>query len=234
MSALAKSLLAFQLDAPQIHTDSAGNFSNRYVSLPALMDAIRGSLAKQGLMLIQKPTVLENGAPGLITKLLHEDGEEEQAVMPLLLDKQNPQGLGSALTYARRQAALAFLGLAADTDDDGSAATNFSSAAVRPAVGEASSSDSSASNSSKDAHGLQSSRADAVLAGDALDDSGATLLSFGKHKNTAIKDIPRAYLEWWCGQETPKTDDLRRQRAAVEMFLGLAPVGASSDDDIPF
>lgn len=121
---LAKALLEFQRHAPDLHTDSSGNFNNKYIGLPGLMDAIREPLAAQGLVLIQKPTILENGAPGLVTKLLHESGEEEQSVMPLLLDKQNPQGLGSALTYARRQAALAFLGLAPDDDDDAHAASN--------------------------------------------------------------------------------------------------------------
>jgi hypothetical protein len=100
---LAKALLAFQTDAPAIHKDATNNhFGNSYVTLGSLMDAVRPALTKQGLVLIQKPTQLENGQPGLLTKLVHADsGEEEQSVMPLLLDKSNPQGQGSALTYAR-------------------------------------------------------------------------------------------------------------------------------------
>lgn len=228
---LAKALLAFHKAAPDVHTDSTGNFNNSFLGLPGLMDAIRGPLAANGLVLIQKPTILDNGAPGLVTKILHESGEEEQSVMPLLLDKQNPQGLGSALTYARRQMALAFLGLAPDADDDAHAASN--PAPKKTVVGVP---------PAQFAPPPQHTEQPAVAAPPpvvASNDPGSVVLTFGKHKDTSIKNVPRPYLEWWIAQEPPKTDAQRVQRAAAELFLlgatddVLAGVGGA-DSDIPF
>lgn len=48
--------------------------------------------------------------------------------MPLLLDKQNPQGLGSALTYAKRQSLMAVVGIVGEEDDDGNLASKKSEA----------------------------------------------------------------------------------------------------------
>ena len=59
----------------------------------------------------------------LTTRLIHESGEwiEDTASCPLA--KQDPQGLGSALTYLRRYSLSAICGLYAD-DDDGNSASN--------------------------------------------------------------------------------------------------------------
>jgi uncharacterized protein (DUF3820 family) len=64
-----------------------------------------------------------DGAPALETRLIHaESGEQITSHMPLVLTKQDPQSQGSALTYARRYALLAILGLVGDEDDDASRA----------------------------------------------------------------------------------------------------------------
>jgi len=59
----------------------------------------------------------------LTTTLIHKSGQWIQSEMPLHLPKQDPQGQGSAVTYARRYAYMAILGLVADDDDDGNAAS---------------------------------------------------------------------------------------------------------------
>ena len=64
---------------------------------------------------------------GLITILFHkETGQYIQSNYELILDKPNPQGVGSALTYAKRQILQALFGLSAseDEDDDGNLASN--------------------------------------------------------------------------------------------------------------
>ena len=57
-----------------------------------------------------------------MTSLIHVSGEKFQSVVYLVLDRQNMQGLGSAITYARRYGLLGLVGLAPE-DDDGNAAS---------------------------------------------------------------------------------------------------------------
>ena len=91
-------------------------------------------LAKHGLAVTQSITFV-NGSQGPIdalnTTLLHKSGQFIEHAMILHLPKNDPQGQGSAVTYARRYAYMAILGLVADDDDDGNAATRPK---ARPAV----------------------------------------------------------------------------------------------------
>src|SRR5690348_12134800 len=97
------------------------HFRSKFVSLDHLIAKTRPVLNKHGLAITQAPTVLDNGAPGLKTTLYHESGESSVTVMPLILGGQDMQKLGAALTYARRYAWAAALGIAGEEDDDGNA-----------------------------------------------------------------------------------------------------------------
>jgi hypothetical protein len=69
-------------------------------------------------VLIQAPTHID-GAPALSTTLYHPESDTNlQSVMPLMLAKDDPQGQGSAITYARRYSLMGMLSLVADVDDD--------------------------------------------------------------------------------------------------------------------
>jgi hypothetical protein len=79
------------------------------------LDSIQEPLQESGLSFCQFPE--ENS---LTTILMHGDsGEFLQGTYNLHAEKINPQGLGSAITYARRYALGAILGLNVDNDDDG-------------------------------------------------------------------------------------------------------------------
>lgn len=85
-------------------------------------------LTKHGLVWITKPTLVpaQDGAllPALTYTLTHaESGHGISATMLLEQAKRDPQGQGSAITYARRYALMAVLGLVADEDDDGNASS---------------------------------------------------------------------------------------------------------------
>jgi hypothetical protein len=129
VKSLAAALLAFQQEAPGLVMDATNpHFRNKYASLDGIMAKVRPVLNKHGLVLTQTPTAMLDGSgnavPALTTRLTHaESGEHIEATMLLLLDKQNSQGLGSALTYARRYSITAFLALVGDEDDDGQAAS---------------------------------------------------------------------------------------------------------------
>ncbi len=124
---LAEALVAFHGEAPVIVKDSVNpHFKSKFASLDAIMASVRPVLTRHGLAISQHPTALESGMPALRTILLHTSGDKYQDIMPLAVDKPGPQALGSALTYARRYAVLAVLGLVADEDDDANTAQKAS------------------------------------------------------------------------------------------------------------
>lgn len=99
------------------------HLKSKYADLSSVIDAVKGSLNKNGIAFIQTPSPSDDGRLNLTTRLIHESGEwiEDTASCPLA--KQDPQGLGSALTYLRRYSLSAICGLYAD-DDDGNSASN--------------------------------------------------------------------------------------------------------------
>ena len=124
-STLWTALLAFQAEAPTLRKDKTNPaFRSKYISLDAVVDAVKPLLTKHELLWITMPTRDETGEPALAYRLAHAPtGEAITGVMPLMLAKADPQGQGSAITYARRYCTLAVLDLVADEDDDGNAAS---------------------------------------------------------------------------------------------------------------
>jgi hypothetical protein len=111
------------------------HFGNSYISLDSLMEQVLPVLQENDLLLTQAPTEIDGG-PALMTRFTHVPSDETvEATMPLILDRQNAQGFGSALTYARRYALMSWLGLVADVDDDANDASNRR-ATVDPAAEE--------------------------------------------------------------------------------------------------
>ncbi len=104
---------------------SANNpfFKSKYTTLDVLIDTAKPILQKNGLSYFQSCS--GDGASIMVTTLLmHSSGEwVESDPLTLKADKPTAQGAGSAITYARRYALAAALGLASDEDDDGNAAT---------------------------------------------------------------------------------------------------------------
>ena len=94
------------------------HFKSKFTSLDNIIATIRTPLSKCGLAFAQFPD-----GDGLTTILTHTSGEWIKSTANLKLVKQDPQGQGSAYTYARRYALSAILGLATDEDDDGNEAS---------------------------------------------------------------------------------------------------------------
>lgn len=118
---LAKALSAFQGELKNAPKDSENPFFNSaYSSLASCWETIRPLLAKHKLAITQL-TKMENGEMYLETKLMHESGEEVFGVYPIWAKDKSPQAVGSALSYAKRYALQAVIGLASE-DDDGAAA----------------------------------------------------------------------------------------------------------------
>lgn len=121
LNELAKALSEAQAEFPPIpKTSSNPFFKSKYADL-ADVKAIADPIAtKHGLTVSQWPSSNEKGDT-LITFLLHTSGQFIQSEMQLHPVKVDPQGQGSAITYGRRYAYSAALGLVTDEDDDGNA-----------------------------------------------------------------------------------------------------------------
>lgn len=98
------------------------HLKNRYADLGAVWDACREALQANSLAVLQMPCPSDDGRLHLETVLMHESGEYIASEIALPLPKQDPQGAGSAITYARRYGLAAMLGIVQE-DDDGEAAS---------------------------------------------------------------------------------------------------------------
>ena len=122
---IAVALSKFQSELEAAKKDSENPFLKSFYSdLRSVWNVIREPLAKNGLAVTQIPTIHEKLGMILVTKLLHTSGEFIESSYPINPVKNDPQGVGSALTYARRYALSAILGVVSEGDDDGHRATN--------------------------------------------------------------------------------------------------------------
>jgi len=99
------------------------HFRSRYATLTAVWDTCRKPLSDNGLAVVQAFRVDESGLLLLVTKLVHTSGEWMLSEYPVTPQKNDPQGFGSAVTYARRYTLSSLVGVVADDDDDGNAAS---------------------------------------------------------------------------------------------------------------
>lgn len=130
---LAAALAAAQPMFPSVPKDKVNPFfKSNYADLASCIKVAAPVLALHGLSVAQFPTS-DNGEPALLTYLVHSSGQFIAESMPLLNAKADPQAQGSAITYARRYAYCAVLGLVADDDDDGNHAAKVARDAEAPA-----------------------------------------------------------------------------------------------------
>lgn len=119
---LAAALVTAQAEFPVIpktHTADTGSYKYDYADLADIIDATRKILHDHDLAVTQWPAVSASGQDVLITRLFHSSGQWVQGVMRLPALGTTPQSFGSAITYARRYAYSAALGLATEEDTDG-------------------------------------------------------------------------------------------------------------------
>lgn len=97
-------------------------FRSKYADLGACIDAVDDALLNNGIALYQETSETESGVT-VETILLHESGESIRCgKLHVPASKQDPQGYGSALTYARRYSLMTACGIAPE-DDDGNLAS---------------------------------------------------------------------------------------------------------------
>jgi hypothetical protein len=121
IAALAAALSKAQADITGALKDSSNPFfKSKYADLASCWDACRKQLAANNLAVIQTTEVTEAGTV-LVTTLAHSSGEWMRGTLPVVTKDNGPQAQGSGITYARRYALAAIVGLA-QIDDDAEAA----------------------------------------------------------------------------------------------------------------
>jgi hypothetical protein len=220
VSELAKALAAAQSEFPtiersrevKVQTKTGGSYTFAYAPLDAILNAVRPVLTKNGLAVSQLLANV-NGAPALKTMLLHEGGELLQDSCPLPTNgSTSAQEFGSLVTYMRRYALVAILGIATEEDDDGN----------------------HASGNTVETEG----RHQAATPTEAFKPS-ELVIHWGPHKGKKLSEITSGQLwffaEKWTLQDTPSEYDHLLKAAAVAFHSGDdSPITPDPDADIPF
>ena len=127
IGALAKALCAAQGEITFALKDCTADMGvkggkRKYADLQSVIDAVKPALVKNELAYVQQTMPAQEGI-ALRTTLMHSSGEWIAGEIRLPIDRMGGiQGMGSALTYARRYALSSIIGVAPDEDDDGQTA----------------------------------------------------------------------------------------------------------------
>jgi hypothetical protein len=128
---IAEALAAAQMEMGKAVKDATNpHFKSKYADLGSVMEACLPALNKHGIAVIQPMMHGEHGRD-MVTKFIHQSGETLECPVPLIVGKNDMQGLGSAMTYARRYGLMALAGIAPE-DDDGNAAAKAAPKTVTP------------------------------------------------------------------------------------------------------
>lgn len=119
---IAMALSKFQGEVPTVLKASTNPFfKSKYADLSIIMETVKEYLSKNGLSITQ--TLEPSEKVRLATTLIHTSGQWISSTIELLPKDVTPQAYGSAITYARRYALSALIGVVSDEDDDGNAAS---------------------------------------------------------------------------------------------------------------
>lgn len=110
------------------------HYNSKYADLASIHEACREPLSSNGIAVTQRVTSSMEGVR-VSTKLIHASGEWMKDSLFLPVTQKTPQGFGSAITYARRYSLAAMVGIAAEEDDDGNAASAPQAKTAPPANG---------------------------------------------------------------------------------------------------
>ena len=123
ISNIAAALVKAQANIHGAVKDSTNpHFKSKYADLSSVMEAVKQPLLEQGIAIVQATEPSEANEVRLSTMLLHQSGEFIADTITVPLNKNDAQGYGSAMTYARRYGLQAMTGCCPE-DDDGLAAS---------------------------------------------------------------------------------------------------------------
>lgn len=173
---LAAALSKFQSAVSPIPKSGKNpHFGNTFSTLEDIDSATREGLAQNGLSVSQLVSRVET-IPILVTILMHSSGQWISGEQILNPTKNDPQAMGSAISYAKRYGKLAILGLSSDEDDDGNKASGRTTTqpAARPAEAAAPVT-------------LKAAPKQPVTV--PISDPGEFMITFGKYQNKKVKEL---------------------------------------------
>lgn len=117
-------LVSFLNTIGNVHADKVNPaFRSKYSSLAEILDTVKAEAAKHNLA-VRQIIQSEDGKVSVLTSFLHRSGVEfDGGKVSFKSEGLNPQQLGSALTYLRRQSISTACGISTDVDDDGAKAS---------------------------------------------------------------------------------------------------------------
>lgn len=222
---LAEALVEAQKFMPGVKKSGSSHHGS-YVTLDEIIEKTRYALNSQGISIMQMPGVAqgENGEamPILSTVLLHVSGEQVSFDTPLFLQKKDMQSFGSAITYARRYAWAAALGIAVDNDDDGAAAT-------KPAPAEDKAQKPARRTTTQDAFGP--SKEDQAL----FDQFGAYVDALGLREDSSKATLEKVAFEFGLLDDTgaPDTSQLRNPHTIKGLIEDAKKLAAEKGIALP-
>ena len=174
-------------------------FKSRYSDLPSIVEACKSALLKNNLVVTQS-TTLVNGVTALVTTLHHTSGQWIRGYYPVTAVKADPQAMGSAITYARRYALSAIVGVVSEDDDDGESAMGRSvySAPKRNGI------EYIEPVSRVTTQGNSEEPIKAPASADGSIDWKSVKIHFGKNKDMALGTLTPRSLSWWIREWTPQ------------------------------
>lgn len=134
MKNITKALLEAQKKIKNAEKDAANAFlkkegtgkAHKYATIESVLDAVKSVANDHGIAIVQ--TCGKDSEGHFVdTILMHESGEQVQSKVYLVLDRNNMQGLGSAITYGRRYSLAALFAIGQEDDDGNSASKNSNS-----------------------------------------------------------------------------------------------------------
>lgn len=202
LSKLAPALVKAQAEMGVAYKDSTNpHFRSKYADLTSIITASRDALTANGLSVLQRAYPNDRGIQ-IETMILHASGEWiSDGGLFLPAAKLDPQGFGSAMTYARRYAYAAMLGIIQD-DDDGNAAT-------LPRRKPGGNAEKPEPKSAVDA--IASTFDATPVKSDPATDAALYVFPFGKHKGKTLAEVDESYLRWLLAQ--PAKEGYEKQHA---------------------
>jgi hypothetical protein len=193
IKALALAIVQAQKNLKPAKRDATNSFfKSTYAPLPTCWEAI-SSFRDQDIAIVQCPMPSEPHTVALDTMLIHAPtGQYIRSRLIMPLAKVDPQGAGSAITYARRYALGCMTGLVTDEDDDGNQASSQPARIPFKPVPKP------------------------AAAQSPVGDIGVFIWQYGpKFKGYQIVDIPTSNLEWFLKNE--RTPDDHKEAASMEL-----------------
>jgi hypothetical protein len=134
---LAKAMILVQeMIEPASKDGQNASTDSNYATLNSVVHVSKAAMLKFGIWHTQYPVPAKPGHLGLVTKIVHsESGQWQASLIVMPLPQNDPQGYGSAITYARRYGLSALVGIITENDDDAELAcgrTNHSKPSFTP------------------------------------------------------------------------------------------------------